>query len=295
MASVSVVISTYNRSGFLREAIDSALGQTFPAAEVVVVDDGSTDETRPLLAAYGSRIRAVHQSNRGTARARNAGAALATGEWLAFLDSDDAWLPRKLERQIARAAAEPGLGLVHCGVEEIDAAGKVLARRIDGHEGSVAKRMLLFEGPTILGGGSTAIVPRAAFETLGGFDEAMTMSVDWDLFYRLAARWPVGFVPEVLARYRFHDGNLHKNVAAMEHDMLLAYRKAFAAADAELGAIERRCYGNLHTVLAGSFFSVGGYAKFAEHALRALRLTPSNFPQFAAYPLRRFRREAPVA
>ena len=294
MATVSVVISTYNRAGFLAEAIDGALAQTLPPHEIIVVDDGSTDDTPALLAAYGSRIRAVRQTNRGTARARNAGAAIASGEWLAFLDSDDVWLPQKLERQIARATAEPELGLVHCGVEEIDANGRVLARRLDGREGRVGKRMLLFEGPTILGGGSAAVVPRAAFETLGGFDEAMTMSVDWDLFYRLASRWPVGFVPEVLARYRFHDGNLHKNIMAMERDMLLAYAKAFAGADAELRAIERRCYGNLHTVLAGSFFSVGGYSKFFEHALRAIRLTPSNFPQFAGYPLRWFRRGAQV-
>jgi glycosyltransferase involved in cell wall biosynthesis len=292
MATVSVVISTYNRAGFLAEAIDGALAQTLPPHEIIVVDDGSTDETPGLLAAYGSRIRAVRQTNRGTARARNAGAGIASSEWLAFLDSDDAWLPRKLERQIARATAEPGLGLIHCGVEEIDAAGTVLARRLDGREGRVAERMILFEGPTILGGGSAAVVPRAVFETIGGFDEAMTMSVDWDLFYRVASRWPVGFVAEVLARYRFHDGNLHKNVVAMEHDMLLAYAKAFTNADAALRAIERRCYGNLHTVLAGSFFSIGGYRKFAEHALRAVRLTPSSFGQFAGYPLRWLRREA---
>lgn len=291
MLSVSVVIPTYNQARFLRQSVDSALAQSEAPLRVIVVDDGSTDETPAILASYGDRIHAVRQENRGLAAARNAGAERARGDSIAFLDSDDVWLPTKLHLQLARMSEEPDLGLVHCGVENIDVSGRTIGQRLDGLEGRVAEEMLLFRRGVILGGGSGFVVRRDAFGALGGFDLRMGTSADWDLQYRIAARHRVGFVPEVLLRYRFHSANMHANIRAMEHDMLLAYAKAFSDAEGALKRIRRRCYGNLHTVLAGSFFSVAQYGKFAEHALKALLLTPSNWSRFAAYPLRRRRRQ----
>jgi hypothetical protein len=136
--------------------------------------------------------------------ARNAGAALAQGDLLAFLDADDVWLPDKLEAQAARFAADPALGLVHCAVEEIDGEGRALRTRMDGMEGRVAEEMLLFRRAVILGGGSGAVVTRARFEEVGGFDESLGTSADWDLHHRIARRSDVGFVPRVLLRYRVH-------------------------------------------------------------------------------------------
>jgi len=102
MAPISVIIPTYNHCRFLVSAIDSALSQTLKPSEVIVVDDGSTDETSNLLNAYEGKIRVVRQKNQGVAAARNRGAEIATGEYLAFLDADDLWLPRKLEMQLNR-------------------------------------------------------------------------------------------------------------------------------------------------------------------------------------------------
>src|SRR5436190_9018266 len=120
MKTVSVVIPTYNYARYLGAAIDSALQQTHAPLEVIVVDDGSTDDTPRLLDGYGDRIRVIRQKNSGVAAARNAGVREARGELIAFLDSDDLWKPRKLELQIARFEADPGLGLVHCGAETLD-------------------------------------------------------------------------------------------------------------------------------------------------------------------------------
>src|SRR5258708_4350216 len=131
MLRASVVIPAYNHARFLRETIESVLVQTLPPDEVIVVDDGSTDETPAILASYSSRLTVVRQDNRGFSAARNTGAARASGDVIAFLDSDALWLPTKLERQIVRLTADPDLGLVHCGVEEIDAAGRVVGRRLD--------------------------------------------------------------------------------------------------------------------------------------------------------------------
>jgi glycosyltransferase involved in cell wall biosynthesis len=291
MAQVSVVIPTYNHARFLRQAIDSALGQTLAPHEVIVVDDGSSDGTPEIVAEYGDRIRSVRHANCGVAASRNAGADLATGELLAFLDADDVWLPRKLERQVERFERDPGLGLVHCGVEEIDAEGKVLRRQPDGLEGhTVAREMLLFRGPTILGGGSGVLIPRTAFAAVEGFDPRLSTSADWDLYYRLANRYPIGYVSEPLLHYRLHGSNMHGNIAVMERDMLLAYSKAFHDPADPVQGLRRRAYGSLHSVLAGCFFTSGNKSQFVRHALRSIWLTPGAVARFAAYPARLLRR-----
>src|SRR5688572_33231336 len=105
MPTVSVVIPAYNAAAFIRETIDSALAQTYRDFEVIVVNDGSTDDTMARLREFGSRIRVHEQSNSGVATARNSGVKIATGSWIAFLDSDDLWMPQKLERQLADSNA----------------------------------------------------------------------------------------------------------------------------------------------------------------------------------------------
>lgn len=293
---VSVIIPSYNHERFVGRAIDTALAQTLSPHEVIVVDDGSTDGTARVLGGYADQIRAVHQTNAGVSAARNAGVAHSRGELLAFLDADDEWDPKKLELQVKTWQAQPALGLVHCGVEDIDHEGKPLRRHTEGLSGmGVAAEMLLFRRSTILGGGSGVLIPRAVFEAVGGFDPRLSTSADWDLYYRISSRYQVGFVPEPLLRYRLHGSNMHGNIRAMEHDMLLAYQKAFADPGAPVQKLRRRAYGNLHTVLAGSFFAVGQKPDFARHAARSLLLTPDNVGRFLGYPLRRLRRRQPPA
>src|SRR5262245_15747118 len=113
--SVSVVIPTYNCGRLVTEAVDSVLGQTVPPAEVIVVDDGSQDDTAERLAAYAGRVRYLRQENQGVAAARNCGVAASGGEVVAFLDADDVWHPRKLEFQLAALDRHPGLGLLGTG------------------------------------------------------------------------------------------------------------------------------------------------------------------------------------
>jgi glycosyltransferase involved in cell wall biosynthesis len=286
---VSVVIPTHNHARFLAKAIDSALSQTHAPSEVIVIDDGSTDNTPEALSGYGNRIRTVRQPNRGVAAARNAGVALASGEFLAFLDADDVWLPTKLERQVARFREEPDLGLVHCGVEEIDEDGALLRRVQDGLDGWVADAMLMFKRSVILGGGSGAMIPLALFKEAGGFDEVLSTSADWDLYYRVARRHRVGFVTDVLLGYRIHGSNMHTNISVMERDMIRGYLKAFINADPHLTSLRRRCYGNLHRMLAGCYFRAGDYSAFFRHSIKALVLTPGNIGWFLRYPVRRFR------
>jgi glycosyltransferase involved in cell wall biosynthesis len=288
--TVSVIIPTYNHAPFLPEALESVFAQTCSPLEAIVVDDGSTDKTAEVLRMYEGRVRVLRQPNRGVAAARNAGAAAASGELLAFLDADDTWLPAKLERQVARFDGEPEIGLLHCGVAEVDGGGRQLRVRLDGMEGWVSSEMLLFRRGVILGGGSAAVIRRAIFLRVGGFDEVLSTSADWDLYYRVARRYPVGFLPEVLVRYRVHSGNMHGNIHAMARDMQIAYAKVFSEQDPDLQGLRRLAYGRLHSMLAGSFFHAGHYRQFARHALAGVAIRPLQLGYFAAYPVRALRR-----
>lgn len=291
---VSVIIPNFNYARYLPVAIDSVLAQTYPKFEIIVIDDGSSDDSEAVLQSYGDRVRWVSQQNQGVSAARNLGVQETRGELLAFLDADDCWFPAKLEKQLQRFL-DDDVGLVHCGVEEIDSEGNHLRFSLEGQEGWVATELLLFKRAVILGGGSGQMVWRSEFEAVGGFDTSLSTSADWDFFYRLATRKRVGFIPTPLVKYRVHGTNMHTNIRAMEHDMLIGYEKAFSCNTAARSELRRRCYGNLHMMLAGSFFRAGQTTDFARHALKSLWLTPGNLKSLLGYPLRRLSKTDPGA
>jgi glycosyltransferase involved in cell wall biosynthesis len=293
-AEVAVVVPTYQYGHFVARAIDSALAQTRPPAEVVVVDDGSTDDTAAVVAGYGPPVRLLSQDNRGVAAARNAGIAASASPLLAFLDADDTWEPGKLAAQVARWTSEPDLGLVHCGVYEVDADGAMTGSRLTGAEGRVAEDLLLLRGPGILGGGSGPLVPRSVLDRVGGFDERLSTSADWELWLRIAAEHAVGFVAEPLVRYTIHGGNMHRNLAAMEHDVLLGFEKAFAAHPATLGVRRHEALANLYMTLAGSHFAAGEVVPACRDVARSARHRPAKLGYLLELPLRRLYRRGPA-
>jgi glycosyltransferase involved in cell wall biosynthesis len=283
---VSAIIPNYNYAHYLGEAIDSALGQTYPYIEVIVVDDGSTDGSRDLLQSYGDCIRTLFQQNQGVAAARNNGVNASQGEYVAFLDADDVWLPSKIEKQVGRFRGDEDLGLVHVGVREVDENGNTLLERLEGLEGAVANQLLMLKREGVLGGGSGLMVPRRVFDEVGGFDMRLSTSADWDLFYQISNRHSVGFIPEILVKYRVHASNMHSNVAVMEHDMTIAFDKVFGGAST---AHSRLCYGDLYKTLAGSYFRAGNYGHFIRSAVKSLGYRPSNLGYFLKFPLRKIK------
>jgi len=287
---VSVIIPNYNYGRYLGQAVDSVLAQSYPNVEVIVADDGSTDQSSEVLRSYGDRIRWVQQRRQGVAAARNRGVSESRGELVAFLDADDVWMTQKLERQVARWLASPDLGLIHCGARRIDVSGRTLEVQQDGMEGWISHEMLLFKRCTIVCAGSTALIPRRVFDGVGGFDTRLSTSADWDLCYRVGVRYPAGFVRDPLVAVRMHQTNMHDNIRAMEHDMLLAYGKAFRDAEVAVRRLRRRSYGNLHMVLGGSFARAGQWRDASRHILKGLWLTPENSLRLIASPLRWWRR-----
>jgi len=166
-----------------------------------------------------------------------------------------------------------------------------LKTHLDGLEGSVSEDLLLFKRSVVLGGGSGMMIPRRVFEEIGKFDVRLSTSGDWDVFYQIAKRYQIGFVPEILLKYRVHGSNLHGNISRMEREMLLAYDKVFAEKDETLQKLRRTAYSNLHKVLAGSYFRCGNYWYFARNVVKSIRFKPRNISYFAKFPIRILQRK----
>ncbi len=207
MPSVSVVIPTHNRARFITRALRSVLDQTFRAFEVLVVDDGSTDDTAGEVSRLEDpRVRLLgHPVNRGAQAARNTGIRAATGEYVAFLDSDDTWMPDKLERQITcLAAAEPEVGVVHAPcLVRVDDASLARAVEVPPLRGVIYAELLASPGPVF----PTLLVRRACLDAIGPLNESLRAYHEWDTVIRLARHFAFEWVPAPLATYYLHAEN----------------------------------------------------------------------------------------
>jgi glycosyltransferase involved in cell wall biosynthesis len=215
-AEVDVVIPVYNGARFLAAAIESALAQSSPPRRVIVVDDGSTDQSAEIargLAGGQVELIVVQKANGGLSSARNAGLLACRSEFVALLDADDVWLPHKLARQVARFRDSElaDLGVVYCDYDDIDEHGQPLldfpsTRLQRGLRGDIKRR--LYRGNLVAGSGSGVLVKRRCLERTGGFDERLPSSEDWELWLRLAQHYAFDYVDEVLVHLRRHGGSM---------------------------------------------------------------------------------------
>lgn len=211
MPKVSVIIPTYNRSHFILDAIDSVLNQAFQDFEIIVIDDGSNDDTREVLRKYDAIVNHVYQENKGRSEARNTGIKIAKGEYIAFLDDDDIWLPQKLEKQITFLDANPDIGLVHAFTEVIDEEGRMLTadtkNRLKLYRKAV-KVGYTYEGMSHLCVMfmSTVMLRKECLDKVGLFDPNIPAFEDWDFYLRFALKYSIVMIPEFLVRFRMHKG-----------------------------------------------------------------------------------------
>jgi glycosyltransferase involved in cell wall biosynthesis len=205
--TVSVIITTYNYDRFLDQSIASVLAQTRRPDEILVVDDGSTDETAATVARYApAGVRYIVQAHRGGNAARNRGLRESRGALVAFLDADDWWAPDKLARQLAHLARYPAAGLITGGEWEVH-AGRPPARvaRKPVGAANLYPRLLV---ENCLGNTSLPLIRRACFARVGGFDEGLALGQDWDMWLRIARAFPVGVVGGApLLYFRRHAGS----------------------------------------------------------------------------------------
>ena len=210
MPPVSILIPAYNRASFLRPCIDSALSQDYPSFEVVVVDDGSTDDTPQVCASYGDRIRYFRKTNGGTASALNLGLEKMNGAWFKWLSSDDMLRPSALRSLVARGV-ESGAGVVYGDLVEVDSKGR-FRRNLPqaAPRTGTAFAVRLWMG--FVGSALGAVVRRDCFQKVGGFDPTIGYAEDYDWWLRAALIHGVRFVhvPAAVAMYRVHPGQISK-------------------------------------------------------------------------------------
>jgi len=209
---VSVIIPTYNDAAYICQAVNSALDQTYSDVEVIVVDDGSTDDTASKLTSYDGRIRYIYQHNQGASAARNRGLQVATGEYICFLDADDRYCANNISCKVAFLEQHPEYAWCYSDWAWVDEMGSTVML---GHEPHISLARLKVSGhvlPLALQGyrlGTNVFMfRRALVEQLGGFDVSLQVLEDYDYYLRASARSPIGFVDAILCYIYQHEGSL---------------------------------------------------------------------------------------
>lgn len=288
---ISAIIPAFNASDFILEAIDSVAQQTIKGVEIVIVDDGSSDNTVDVIRGCGKAVKLFTQSNQGPSEARNRGVREASGEFIAFLDADDLWEAEKLRRQVAAIGEHDGLCYAdRINFGQLSALSELQSDGVFQPCGDVYRDLLLCNFITT----SSVLMRRQRFLDLGGFNKSLRVAHDWDLWLRVAEHDTVAFCPEPLVRYRVHPSGISKTgIETMfrEQEQILndafarcenrqlelapsfwadarmrsAGAAAFAAANAGQWSLAMKMYGRR---IARAPLSISGYKGFLKSALR---------------------------
>lgn len=273
---VSVVIPCYNSERYVAQTVESVLAQTYPAIEIIVVDDGSTDATPRVLESYRTRITYLRQANRGPAAARNAGLRVASGAYLLFLDSDDLLTPTSVAVKAAFLEQRPQYGLVYSAWQQINQDGtRVLGEVRPARQGQVLTALLRREFFFFPG---AALIRRACLDAVGAFDETAYGTEDADLWIRLArAGYAFGYIDEPLFIYRFHDASI---TARVDPRQIASWQRHLAHFFADpnlpptIKALEDEAYAILHYETAMRYFRISQIAAAQEHLRQAWQRCP---------------------
>lgn len=226
---VTLIIPSYNRCLSLQKALDSVLQQTRPLNEIIVVDDGSTDETALMLKTEFPTVSTITQSNKGVSAARNAGIRQAQGDWIAFLDSDDTWLENKLATQLSALQKAPEIKICH--TEEIWIRNGVRVNAMNKHKksgGWIFNRCL----PLCAMSPSSILIHRSVFDDIGLFDENFPACEDYELWLRITAKYPVLFIEQPqINKYGGHEDQLSHKFWGMDRFRIQALEKIIIQAD----------------------------------------------------------------
>ncbi len=273
--AVSVIIPTYNSAAILPDAVDSVLCQTQPPAEIVIVDDGSCDETPIVCAAYAGRARYLRQENAGASAARNTGIAASTGDWLAFLDADDLWEPHKLERQLEALAQNPEADFAVGAANAWSPRRRSYVRAFwDGPLDPAVMRGQLLVRNILTGLCSSIVIRREAMEAVGGFASGKACE-DRRLAIALLERHRGLLLPEALVRQR--SGPAHWTDPERHRREMLSFIDDHAALYVELdptGRLRRRAVARMHERTGMHYLENGDGKTAARELFRSARLWP---------------------
>lgn len=248
MPLISVIIPVYNGARTIRETIDSVLSQSFSDFELLIINDGSTDNTLDVVARFSDpRIHVFSYPNAGSNPSRNRGIDFAKGDYLSFIDADDLWTPDKLEAQLQALRDNPLAGVAYSWTDCLDEKGQFLRQGPHARvSGDVLANLLLTDW---IGSGSNVLIRKQTCIEAGKFDESLPNAQDWDMWLRLAARCQFACVPRVQVLYRVSAHSLSTNVERMEAASLRVIERAFAHAPAELQYLKSPSLGNRYKFL----------------------------------------------
>ena len=286
MPAVSVIIPTYNSARFLVEAVESVLEQTWRDFEILVIDDGSTDETAAVMKQFGAPVRYIQQQNGGVAVARNKGISDSTGRYIAFLDADDTWLPEKLEKQLALLRKNQDARACYSAYSSVTSDLKPIGICRSIRHGRAIEDLL--ERGNIIGSICTVLCERGLFDLAGGFDPVLSQCADWDMWVRMALHTEFVYIDEPLVTYRQHGSNMSRNAPLLERDSIAVLEKGFSVADLPQGIRQRRraAFARNYTVLAGTYFHAGMVMDSLRCAARAVSLDARQAGYLLAFPFR---------
>ncbi len=271
---VSVIIPAYNQEHFIEEAVQSALMQTYANVEVIVIDDGSSDDTREKIAALtDTRIRYYWQQNKGLSAARNTGIRLARGEFLTFLDSDDRFLPEKIARLCRVMIDNPHLGFTAGQAILIDENGRRIPRKFESVLPARPQDLLL-GNPFHVG---SVLLRKDWQEKTGFFDENLRSYEDWDYWLRLSlAGCPMEVISEPVSEYRFHTAQMTRNGQQMTAATMAVLEKTFARFDlpTEWAQMKASAYANAYLRAAAHHYLALDFSSAREHLIKAIDLNP---------------------
>ena len=277
---VSVIIPVFNGERFVGRTLDSALNQTYRELEIVVVDDGSTDQTFALLeaaAARDSRIRSLRGTHAGAPTARNMALGQARGSFIAPLDSDDLWHPDKIARQVeVMRASSPKVGVVYCWTVDIDENDAIIPpiREKCTVQGNVVTELVARNN--FLESASVPLIRRSYLDAVGGYDPNLAIgSEDWKLNLALADICEFAVVPAHLVGYRQSDSNMSKNTTAMEHSIDIVQRWIVDKWPDLPAKVKRQMIYHSNDYLAHRALSTNDFPKAARYLLRSLKAEPS--------------------
>lgn len=223
--SVSVIIPVYNGTNYLREAIDSVLAQTYNNYEIIVVDDGSTDDTWAIIHSYGSKVRGIRQENRGVGCALNNGIRISTSDYVAWLSHDDLFLPIKLQRQIDFLLQNNQFAACYTDFYQINPSGSIL-RTFESPWYPREQAMWMFFRQMYIHG-STMLIDRNCFEKVGLFSEELRYTQDTEMWLRIIRHFSIGRVPETLGKQRLHPAQGSNNTEKSQAEIKIMYKKVF--------------------------------------------------------------------
>lgn len=278
MKTVSVIIPAYNKAELTVRTVRSVLDQTYSQIEILVVDDGSKDNTAEKLEPFSKEITYIYKENGGACSARNRGIEEAAGDYIALIDCDDIYYPEKIEKSVKCLEKDPSLGFVHTPIKLIDDTDNEIgftSYPADKVQGSIAHQLIVDN----LVNNSTTVIKKKVFEKVGYFDESIFIPADWDMWLRISEHFAVGYVDEALTGYRITENYTKSHLEVNEREQRYVLRKAYERQNIDIsGKLKKRCEANLSYRMGKLYGSVGEMDR-AQHFFREAVLNDFQDPR----------------